>query len=127
MADGDQLMGSVKSICWNTATRTISQGETTLTIAEGIEGTRNAPKGCWLTVKGPIVTVSTERTPLAEPEPYCKLARVDPVCKDVDFDGSNSGVPEGQELQVVTANHKSEEPVSRMRSNDWGLKRGQGR
>ncbi len=55
------------------------------------------------------MTVSTERTPSAEPEPYCKVARVDPVRKDVDFDGSNSA--EGQELQVVTATHKSEEPI----------------
>jgi hypothetical protein len=59
--------------------------------------------------------------PEAEPEPYFKEILFGPVWRVVDVDGLNSGVPEGQEAQEVVANHKSDEPVSRTRSNDWDL------
>ena len=84
-------------------------------------GGRNAPKICSETVKGPIVTVSCEMMPTAAPEPYFKEIRFCESWKDVDVVGSNSGVPDGHEAQAVVANHKSEEPVSRTRPNDWGL------
>ena len=68
------------------------------------------------------MTVSCEMVPTAEPEPYRKEIRFDPVWSDVDVDGLNSGVPDGQEAQPVVANHKSDEPVSRTRLNGWGLR-----
>ena len=83
---------------------------------------RNAPKIWFLTVKGPIETVSCAMTPSAAPEPYCREIRLVPVWRDVDFAVSNSSMPSGQETQEVVANHKSVEPVSRMIGNDWGLR-----
>ena len=60
-------------------------------------------------------------TPSAEPEPYFREIRFVPVWRDVDFAVLNSSVPDGQEVHEVVANHKSDDPVSRMRPNDWGL------
>lgn len=44
-----------------------------------------------------------------------------PVWRVVDLVALNRTVPAGQEMQGLVANHKSDEPVSRITSNDWGL------
>jgi hypothetical protein len=61
-------------------------------------------------------------TPSAEPEPYSKEIWFVPVWRDVDAAVLNSWVPDGQEMQEVVANHKSDEPVSRTRPNVWALR-----
>ena len=86
-----------------------------------MRGKKNAPKIWLLTVNGPIETVSCAMTPEAEPEPYFRVIRFVPAWRDVDFAVLNSSVLDGQEMQEVVANHKSDEPVSRTRGNDWGL------
>ena len=40
---------------------------------------------------------------------------------DVDVEVSKVGAPTGQLTQFEPASHKSEDPVSRMRLNTWGL------
>jgi len=123
MADGRWIDGNGNKSTWRLQHgNNFSQKSRPALVGAGGNGReRNAPKTCWSTVKGPIVTVSRKMTPAAEPDPYLKEIRSVPVWRDVDFDVSNSGVPDGQEAQRVVANHKSDEPVSRTRLKDWAL------
>ena len=44
-----------------------------------------------------------------------------PLTNVDDFEVSKMGAPAVQEGQFAPGNHKSEDPVSRTTSNDWGL------
>ena len=78
-------------------------------------------------MKPPIVTVSEATVPVTEPDPYKMVISgfdelaVGATLNVDDFEVSKTGDPTVQLRQVETGNHKSEDPVSRTTSNDWGL------
>ena len=88
----------------------------------------------WM-VNPPIVTVSSAIKPETVPDPYwismgepsaalpgAFEVPVVPPWKEDDAEGSNTGIWPWQLRQEVPANHRSEDPVSRITPRFWGLR-----